>query len=217
MSLRALQWALYEVHRYIDDIGHPGWCVHCRKRADHLEHVNDPLSRLVLILLADNADHDGHGAHLSKATLAKASGAGESTIYTRTRRLEAAGLLAPGDPEVVAGLPANARPKVWDLPRVSGVQHRHPRRRRGGADAAPHPRRRPGVQRGYSGGAAGVQPSAPKPLEPLEPLNPGAAAGGLPPAGSSTRAPGRHAIATQPEQVAMPMPIDFRARRGGER
>lgn len=174
MSLRALEWAIYEVHPCQADDLVPGQCAICWAPAGTPEHHVDPISKMILILLADQADHYGRGAALSKITQASLIGVSESTIYSRTRRLIKLGLLAPGDPTRVAHLPANSRPRVWDLPRLDpGVRHTHPRRRRRPArDQSPA-----GVQQGCAGGAAGVRRSAPKPLVPGAPQSPAAAGG----------------------------------------
>jgi hypothetical protein len=157
MSLRATTWALY-------DVG---------------PDLADAQARLILLVLADNADDDGRGAAVSKRTMAVATGLGESTIYRRLRALQESGLIAPGDDRIVAYLPADKRPRVWDLPRVRGAAQA-PRRRKRGAPLAP----RGGVSAGCQRGASGVSLLTQDPDDPGDPLDPESAGGDSRPAGA---------------------------------
>ena len=150
MSLRATTWALYDVGPEVD-----------------------PYARLILLVLADHADNDGRGAGLSKASLARYVGCGETTVYRRLADLERAGLIARGDQDVVAYLPADRRPTVWDLPRVRGAS-RAPRRPSRGASRTPRTRGTSGVPAGCQRGVTADTQT----YESEDPLNPSAAAAG---------------------------------------
>ena len=91
MSVDALSWAL--------------------KRAE----VSDPQAALILIGLADHAHDDGTCAWPSQATLARYARCTDRTVRNRLVDLETAGLIRRGDQAIVAHLPSNRRPVVWDL------------------------------------------------------------------------------------------------------
>lgn len=168
MSLRATTWALYEVG----------------------PEVADPYARLMLLVLADHADHDGRGAGLSKATLARFVGCGETTVYRRLRALERDGLIVRGDQGIVAYLPADKRPTVWDLPLVRGAS-RAPRKSSRGASRTPRTRGASGVPAGCQRGATAETRNGDSP-EPLEPAV--AAAGEARPAAATDITAMRHAL-----------------------
>lgn len=117
MSLEAMVWALYDVQ---------------------LDAQVDPLAKLVLIAIADQAGRDGTGAIASRAYLAEATGLSETTVGQRVRRLRQAGLIRPGDPDLTAA--ERYRSAVWDLDVPARFRVR--------------PRKTPG--RGSQGGREGV-------------------------------------------------------------
>lgn len=109
---------------------------------DHSYSVGS--ARLVLLAIADSADHDGSNAWPSIATLTKKTRLGERTVRDAIRQLESIGELRT---EFQKGGPADLEP------------HERPNRytvlMRGGARSAP------------GGGATGGARSAPKPsLDP---------------------------------------------------
>lgn len=114
--------------------------------------ADDPLAHLVLIGLADHAHDDGREARPTVGKLAEYARCSSRTVHNKLRVLEAVGLIRRGDQALVAHLPANRRPVVYDL--AVGVQHVHPN---GGAPVA-------GVNGGTSwgerGGRLGVNRSA---------------------------------------------------------
>ena len=73
--------------------------------------------KFVLVGLANHAGPDGTGAFPSVATLVRYTGLSERTVRTCLGRLEAAGIIRPCDPDVVAARikRADRRPKGWDL------------------------------------------------------------------------------------------------------
>lgn len=104
MSLRAMLWALEQP-------------------------LDDPLAKLVLLVLADQADSHGAGAYPSVATVAETVPCDRATVQRKLRHLEAEGLLARGDQELVAHYAGNRRPVVYDL--VLGPHAAAPRGRSG--------------------------------------------------------------------------------------
>lgn len=95
MSLRATQWALYEAPTDLD-------LVEFR----------------LLMGIADNVDSQGRGFGKSVATIQDEIFHGhvsERTIRSRMRRLRERGILVLGDQRLVAYLPGNRRPTVYDL------------------------------------------------------------------------------------------------------
>jgi Helix-turn-helix domain len=73
--------------------------------------------KFVLVGLANHAGPDGTGAFPSVATLLRYTGLSERTVRTCLDRLEAAGIIAPCDPDIVAARikRADRRPQGWDL------------------------------------------------------------------------------------------------------
>jgi len=72
--------------------------------------------KFVLVGLASHAGPDGTGAFPSVATLVRYAGLSERTVRTCLDRLDAAGIISPCDPEIVAARikRADRRPKGWD-------------------------------------------------------------------------------------------------------
>lgn len=77
--------------------------------------ANDPVAHLVLIAYADHAKDDGTAAWPSVATVARYARCTPRTVYTKRRLLVEHGLMRPGDQQLVAHLPPNRRPIVYDL------------------------------------------------------------------------------------------------------
>jgi len=73
--------------------------------------------KFVLVGLANHAGRDGTAAFPSVATLVRYTGLSERTVRTCLDRLEAAGIIAPCDPDIVAARikRADRRPQGWDL------------------------------------------------------------------------------------------------------
>lgn len=111
MSLRAMLWAL--------DLP-----------------LDDPLAKLVLLVLADQADTQGAGAFPAVGTIAERVPCGRSTTQRKLRELQAAGLIAAGDQQLVAHYPANRRPTVWQL-HLQGPRVEAPTPSRGPAAVPP--------------------------------------------------------------------------------
>jgi Helix-turn-helix domain len=168
VSLRALNWALYEVS---------------------LTEV-DPYEWIIVLFLADQADHDGRAAIASRADLAAWTGFGDATVKRKIIELKRKGLLAAGDPQMVAHIPANRRPSVWDLPRVRGVRVTPRKRRQGGRRDSPAGGSLGGLW-GVSGGSAVTH----TPIAPTPPVTPAAAGAVHAPAG------GRRARATDVDRM----------------
>jgi pyocin large subunit-like protein len=80
---------------------------------------NGPSSacKFVLVGVANHAGPDGSGAFPSVATLVRYTGLSERTVRTCLDRLEAAGIITPCDPDIVAARikRADRRPQSWDL------------------------------------------------------------------------------------------------------
>jgi len=83
------------------------------------DHGGRPSStcKFVLVGLANHAGPDGAGAFPSVATLVRYTGLSERTVRTCLDRLEAEGIIAPCDPDVVAARikRADRRPLGWNL------------------------------------------------------------------------------------------------------
>lgn len=75
----------------------------------------DPTARLVLLHLADRADHEGRAAYPSKQTLARHLGMSERTVQRHLANLRASGHITEGDQRHVSHMPADRRPTVYDL------------------------------------------------------------------------------------------------------
>ncbi len=73
--------------------------------------------KFVLVGLANHAGPDGTGAFPSVATLVRYTGLSERTVRTCLDRLEAGGIIARCDPDIVAARikRADRRPQGWDL------------------------------------------------------------------------------------------------------
>jgi hypothetical protein len=90
--------------------------------------------KFVLVGLANHAGPDGTGAFPSVATLVRYTGLSERTVRTCLDRLQAAGIITPCDPDIVAAWikRADRRPQGWDLNLClvrddpDGVQPLHP-------------------------------------------------------------------------------------------
>lgn len=92
MSLRATTWALYEAPKDIDAI-----------------------TFRLLMIIADNCDENGCGFAYSTQKLADLAGVNKRTVQNRLPAMVNAGLIRLGNQSTVAYLPANKRPKVYDL------------------------------------------------------------------------------------------------------
>jgi hypothetical protein len=77
--------------------------------------TGDPAEALYLVAMADNTDGQGRGCWRSMGTLASHARMSRRTAIRVQQRLEAAGLIRPGDQQLVAHIPSNQRPRVWDL------------------------------------------------------------------------------------------------------
>lgn len=75
----------------------------------------DPEERLVLLVLADHAGHDGTGAYPSKKTISEATGLSRATVYRKCQSLQRKNLVRPGDQQLVMHFTPDRRPVVYDL------------------------------------------------------------------------------------------------------
>lgn len=100
MSVEAISWALNLAPTPIDPSGKP-----------------NTACAFVLVGLANHAGPDGTGAFPSAATLMRYTRLSERTVRTALDRLEADGLIRPGDPEFVKIKikRGDRRPQSWDL------------------------------------------------------------------------------------------------------
>ena len=92
MSMKALEWAMYDVPA---------------------EMVKGALLR-ILLLLADHADTQGRGAFPSQKRIVALTGYSRRTIQNGLHDLEKAGLIRRGDQRITEHL-GKYRPIVWDL------------------------------------------------------------------------------------------------------
>lgn len=92
MSMKALEWAMYDVPA---------------------EMVKGALLR-ILLLLADHADTRGKGAFPSQKRIVALTGYSRRTIQNGLHDLETAGLIRRGDQRITEHL-GKYRPIVWDL------------------------------------------------------------------------------------------------------
>lgn len=92
MSLRATTWALYDAP---DDI--------------------DAKALRILLIIADNVDDDGTGFALSTPNLAELARMSLRTVKYKLQYLKERGIIRLGDQRTVNYIPANKRPKVYDL------------------------------------------------------------------------------------------------------
>lgn len=74
-----------------------------------------PIERLVLDRMASFAGKDGKGIYPSLNTLVHRTGASLSSIKRAIARFRELGILKPGDASLAAHLPADNRPRVYDL------------------------------------------------------------------------------------------------------
>lgn len=77
--------------------------------------VADTAERLVLVALAETALSDGTRACRSRAQIAEVALVDEKTVQRRTSALLKRGLIVEGNQQALAHLPANSRPKVYDI------------------------------------------------------------------------------------------------------
>jgi hypothetical protein len=100
MSVEAISWALNLAPVPADRGGQPS-----------------SACKFVLVGLANHAGPDGTGAFPSVATLVRYTGLSERTVRTCLDRLQAAGIIRPCDPDIVAARikRADRRPQGWDL------------------------------------------------------------------------------------------------------
>ena len=100
MSVEAISWALNLAPVPADRGGQPS-----------------SACKFVLVGLANHAGPDGTGAFPSVATLVRYTGLSERTVRTCLDRLEAAGIVWPCDPGIVAARikRADRRPQGWNL------------------------------------------------------------------------------------------------------
>jgi hypothetical protein len=83
-----------------------------------LPHLKNGGELLVMLRVANHAGNGlkkMSGCHAAAKTLAKECLMGRSTVLNHLRNLAKRGLLVPGDPALVAHLPADKRPPVYDL------------------------------------------------------------------------------------------------------
>lgn len=82
-----------------------------------LEEAPNVRAHLVAALLglANHADRFGKGAHPSQLTLARYTRKSDRGVRNDLSQLEADGLIKRGDQRLVAHLPADERPVVWNL------------------------------------------------------------------------------------------------------
>jgi hypothetical protein len=161
VSLEALNWALYDVP---------------------LNTNVDPLAKLVLITICDQADRDGCNAIISRHELSTITGISDGAVGNRLRRLLAAGLIRHGDPSATAHL--RYRPAIWDvvLPSSRKIIPRPPKPSRParGADLKPGRSARGADLGGRhevgTRSARGRHTGADTPTTPATPISPGARA-----------------------------------------
>ena len=197
MSLQATNWAVYEVGPELEDS-----------------------EFRILMIMADHAKKDGTGVWLSAGQLASYARRSVRCVRYVLRGLEAKGLLRRGDQSIVAHLPGNRRPVVYDLA-MDGREENIASQTDGdatedrGADFAPqdepetsgvqrecntvHPKTDSGVQQGCNETAQGCKQGcnmvAHKPIPKEEPL--------LEPRESRARETETTTWAPNPEHVAL--------------
>lgn len=108
--------------------------------------VPDPMAKLVLLALADQADGHGCGAYPSQGTIASTVPCDRATVQRKLALLVEHGLLARGDQQLVAHYRQDRRPVVYDLP-ITGPHAAAPSGLRG----------RTGTPDGAADGAAPVR------------------------------------------------------------
>lgn len=77
--------------------------------------IQDGTLKCLLMVMADAAGAHGEGVWLSQETLALRTGFTDRTIRRSLEKLKTLGLIKPGNPELVAHLPKDERPLVWNL------------------------------------------------------------------------------------------------------
>lgn len=92
MSLKATQWVFYDAPKDLD-----------------------AYAFRLLCIMSDAVDSEGRGAWKAVAKYAHEVGCSVRTIQSRLRELEERGLIRKGDQRIVAHIPANRRPTVYDL------------------------------------------------------------------------------------------------------
>ena len=122
--------------------------------------VESPVSKLVLVALANHAHPDGSAAFPSVATICRYTCLSERSVRQHLDNLEGLGIIRRCDPRIVAAYihRADRRPIGYDLI-LSGVQEMHVGKERGAGDASN------GVQEMQKRGAG----DAPK--TPIKPSN----------------------------------------------
>jgi hypothetical protein len=87
------------------------------------QDVTEPVTRLVLICLANYAGADGNAACPAVLRLARDSGLSERAVRIHLRNLEAAGLIVRGNPAFAAARISRAdrRPHVYNLVMTRGA------------------------------------------------------------------------------------------------
>lgn len=88
-----------------------------RSAADEIsiKHGLKPVQRLILDRLADRAGKQGEAIFPSMATIKHDTGASESTIYRAIQHFLKIGILEYGDQSLVSHLPADKRPRVYNM------------------------------------------------------------------------------------------------------
>ncbi|TCD53754.1 helix-turn-helix domain-containing protein [Alloscardovia theropitheci] len=92
MSLKATTWALYDAPKDID-----------------------ATEFRILMIIADNCDENGKGFYYSMSKLAQFTGVSVRSAQRHLQVLKDRGLIVDGDQRIVAYLPANKRPRVYNL------------------------------------------------------------------------------------------------------
>lgn len=77
--------------------------------------VKNVYERALLTLMSHRANHDGTGCYPSKATMARYALCDTTTVKRHLHEMARRGLIGPGNQKLVAHLPANKRPNVYDL------------------------------------------------------------------------------------------------------
>lgn len=127
--------------------------------------VSDMRHFAVLVALADNASDTGRGCWPAVRTIARRARCSERTVHRILRELETLGVIRRGDQVLVAGIPINRRPVVYDLNMPARGDNLTPLPLSGVS---------PGVSRGVTGGSPGVTRLADKPsLNPKRTFNRG--------------------------------------------
>lgn len=132
-----------------------------------------------LLVIARHADANGRNSHASVPQIAAGAKKSDRQVSRDIVSLKQLGMLIPGDPRVVAHLPAGSRPEVYDLPigRSGDDVHVTPDAMRGDAHDTPGVTSR--AERGVTDDTPGVTPTSPikafKDLEEtLQPESPSA-------------------------------------------